>query len=71
MSQPAVQIVFELTEEQATALSEFLEYSTFSEFQRKAHHDIDRAHNMADAAARLRKTLSNRTTVGKHGLRQA
>lgn len=71
MSQTAIQVVFELSEVQAAALSEFLEYSTFSDFQRKAHHNIDQAHNMADAASRLRKTLASKIANNRHDIKPA
>lgn len=63
MNQKAVQVAFELTEAQAAALSEFLDCSTFSDFKKKARNDIDQAHDMADAASRLRKTLANKAAI--------
>ena len=66
MNQKAVQVAFELTEAQAAALSDFLDFSTFSDFKKKARNDIDQAHNMADAASRLRKTLDDKTVIREH-----
>lgn len=63
MNQKAVQVVFELTEAQAAALSEFLDGSTFLDFKKKARNNIDQAHDMADAASRLRKTLAEKTVI--------
>ena len=57
MNQTVVQVAFELSDMQAAALAEFLERSTFADFQRRARN-INEAHNMADAASRLRKTLA-------------
>ena len=71
MSQTAIQVVFELSETQAAALSEFLEYSTFSDFQKKARNNIDRAHDMADAASRLRKTLASKTANSRRNVKPA